>query len=197
MKKLLFPIIFILLVFAAVNFCSAQTIEIPNPLQDVSEVQDLLTKVLDWLRTVIVAISLIFIVIGALFYITSAGNDKRMETAKSAITASLIGLAIGLAAPTFLKEITTILGYGATEEEVTAAKSFAEIALSTLEFLLSIVGVLAIIMLVAGGIMYLSSAGDEDRIKKAKGIVLYSIIGIVVALGALVLVTQIAKLIAA
>lgn len=187
-------IIFIALAFVLANFCVAQEIKIDPPISSTS-IEELLTKVLDWLRTIIIALSMIFIVIGALLYITSAGNDKRMETAKSAITASLIGLAIGLAAPTFLKEITTILGSSAPGVDPNT-KTFAEIALSTLEFLLSLVGVLGIIMSVIGGMAYLSSGGDEKRIDSAKAIIKYSIIGIIVALGALVTVTQLTKLIA-
>ena len=57
-------------------------------------------------------------------------------------------------------------------------------------FGLSIVGVIGIIMLVVGGIMYLSSAGDEDRIDTGKKIVKYSLIGIFLSLASLVIVTQ-------
>lgn len=116
-----------------------------------------------------------------------------MKTAKGAITAAMIGLAIGLAAPSFLKEIGTVLGWGAVSSTAVAgAATLSQIATSVLNFLLSIVGVLAIIMLVVGAIMYLTAAGDEDRIDTGKKIVTYSIIGIAVALSALVIVSQIA-----
>ena len=49
-------------------------------------------------------------------------------------------------------------------------------------------------MMIVGGVMYLTSAGDEDRIDTAKKIILYSIIGIAVSLAALVIVRQIAAL---
>lgn len=41
--------------------------------------------------------------------------------------------------------------------------------------------------------MYMTSAGDEDRMDTGKKIVQYSIIGIAIALGSLVLVTQLAR----
>ena len=101
--------------------------------------------------------------------------------------------AIGLAAPSFLKEIGSVLGWGAVNSSAVAgAVTLSQIATNVLNFLLSIVGILAIIMLVVGGIMYLTAAGDEDRIDSGKKIVKYSIIGIVVALAALVIVSQIA-----
>lgn len=163
-----------------------------NPLQ-FGTVEDLLTNVMGVIQNIIVVLALVFIVIGAILYITSAGDEGRMKTAKGAITAAMIGLAIALAAPSFLKEIGTVLGWGSVESgAVAGALTLSQIASKVLAFLLSIVGVLGIIMLVIGGLVYLTAAGDENRIDTGKKIVLYSIIGITVAMAALVLVTQIA-----
>jgi fumarate reductase subunit D len=170
------------------------SITFTNPLS-FDTVEGFLASVLSTIRGIIVVLSIIFIIIGGIFYITSAGSESRMKVAKAAITASMIGLAIGIAAPSFLQEISTILGWTGTSDAIPAGTlTLSQIALNFLNFLLSIVGVLAIIMLVVGGIMYLSSAGDDDRIKTAKNIVTYSIIGIIVSLAALVIVTQIATL---
>ena len=46
--------------------------------------------------------------------------------------------------------------------------------------LLSLVGVLGIIGFVVSGILYLTAAGDEDQIDKAKKAMMYSIIGVIV-----------------
>jgi hypothetical protein len=51
---------------------------------------------------------------------------------------------------------------------------------------LGIFGVIAIIGFAISGIMYLVAAGDEDTMKKAKQAMIYSIIGVVVALSGLV-----------
>lgn len=169
------------------------SITFTNPLQ-YGTVEEVLDSLLDTLQGIIVILSLVFIVIGAILYITSAGNDKQMTMAKGAITASMIGLAIGLAAPSFLKEIGTVLGWGPVDSSAVAgAQTLSQIARNVLDFLLSIVGVLAIIMLVVGGIMYLTAAGNEDQLDSGKKIVQYSIIGIAVALAALVIVSQIAE----
>jgi hypothetical protein len=188
---------------------TGNTIEFCNPLA-FNSVQGVLGSLLNSLQGIIVAISIVFIVIGAVLYITSAGDEERIKTAKKAITASLVGLAIGIAAPSFLKEIYTILGgtptvdcTGLTGADLTnceaanttlnAGLPLATIVLNVLNFLLSIVGALAIIMMIVGGVMYLTSGGDEEKIKSAKKITLYSIIGITVALAALVLVKAVAK----
>lgn len=172
---------------------SSTTIDFSNPLE-YDTIEGLATNILSTLRSIIVVLSIIFIVLGGIFYITSAGNENRMKVAKGAIFASMIGLAIGIAAPSFLKEISDILGWSSTSSELSDSLSLSEIALNFLNFILAIVGVLTLIMLVVGGIMYLTSAGDDDRIKTAKKIVTFSIIGIVIALASLVIVKQVADL---
>lgn len=49
-------------------------------------------------------------------------------------------------------------------------------------WLLGAVGFLGVIGFVISGILYLTAAGDEDQIDKAKKAMMYSIIGVVVAL---------------
>ncbi len=182
------------IVFAVPSDVEAGLINITNPLS-FNTVEGLLNSILGFLQGIIAILSLIMIVIGSLVYMTAAGDEKKLGTGKMIITASLIGLALALAAPSFLKQIGDILGWGTVDgSDVAGAKTLLEILQTALNFLLSVVGIIAIIMLVVGGLMYLLSAGDEERMKTGKSIVIYSLIGIAVALGALVLVTQVARL---
>ncbi len=56
------------------------------------------------------------------------------------------------------------------------------IIMRTMNWLLAILGFIGIIGFVIAGILYLTAAGDEDQISRAKNAMLYSIIGIIVAL---------------
>jgi hypothetical protein len=60
--------------------------------------------------------------------------------------------------------------------------NFTTIIRSLLNYLLIFIGIAAVLGFVVAGIMYITAAGDEDRVKSAKNMMLYSIIGIVVAL---------------
>jgi hypothetical protein len=62
-----------------------------------------------------------------------------------------------------------------------------------LNFLLGIVGILSMIGLVWGGSTYLTAYGDEKRIESGRKMITASIIGIVIALGALAIVNQLAE----
>jgi hypothetical protein len=124
----------------------------------------------------------------------SAGDEKMITRAKACWTAAVIGFAIAIAAPTFLKEVKTILGAKDTSD-VAGAVSLLQIATNVLNLLLSIVGIISIISLVVGGGMYMTAYGDEKKIETAKKIVTYAIIGITVAMASLIIITQVASVI--
>lgn len=166
-------------------------IEFTNPLK-YDTVEAVVGSFLTTLQGIIVTLAIVFIVIGGILYITSGGNEKRMELGKNALLAAMIGLAIGIAAPSFLLEIYTILGGNPSSVPAPEGQRLSTIVLNVLNFLLSIVGTLALIMLIVGGIMYIGASGSEDIADKAKGTIKYAIIGIAIALAALVIVKQIA-----
>lgn len=175
---------------------TTETFEFANPLK-YDTVQEVLGVALQAMKNVIVLLALVFLVLGAVLYIVSSGNDKMIGTAKKMILAAMVGLAIGIAAPSFLKEIATILDWGGTGEEIPTevqeAQTLSDIAGNTLNFLLSMTGILGIVMIVVGGLMYFAAAGDEKRADTAKKIVTFSIVGVAVALSALIIVRTIAN----
>jgi len=60
--------------------------------------------------------------------------------------------------------------------------SVTELVLQITSVLMTIVAAAAVIMLIIAGIMYALSAGDEEKMQKAKRIILWSVIGLIVAL---------------
>jgi len=71
------------------------------------------------------------------------------------------------------------------------APNISQLLLNILNFLLQIFGIIAIIALAVSGIFYLVSSGNEDQIKLAKKVSLYSIIGITVALTGMIIIKTI------
>ena len=174
---------------------SASGTTFTNPL-GFTTVSQLLSSVLSNMMGIIAIISIIFIVLGGLMYMMSAGNETMITRAKKTWTGAVIGLSIAIAAPTFLKTIQAILGGSGTtatsaESWVSSALSLHDIAVNVLNLLLSIFGIVAMISMLVGGIMYLTSGGDERKIDKGKDIFKYSLIGIIVALSALVIIHQV------
>lgn len=54
--------------------------------------------------------------------------------------------------------------------------------------MLYIVGIGAVIMIIYGGIIYVISAGESGKINQAKTIIMYSVVGLVIAMSAFVIV---------
>lgn len=57
-----------------------------------------------------------------------------------------------------------------------------------LSVVFAVIGVIAVIMIVIGGIHYMTSQGDTQKLQKAKNTILYGIIGMVIALLAFAIV---------
>ncbi|MFZ2126003.1 MAG: pilin [Candidatus Microsaccharimonas sp.] len=52
---------------------------------------------------------------------------------------------------------------------------------NVINVLLFVVGIISVVMIIIGGIMYATSAGDSGAVTKAKNTILYAVIGLVVA----------------
>lgn len=76
---------------------------------------------------------------------------------------------------------------------ITEAPSVSSVGMNVLNFLLSVVGIIAIISLVLAGIMYVTAQGDEKRMRVAKKSAQYTILGIILAMGAMVVIAFVGK----
>ena len=74
-------------------------------------------------------------------------------------------------------------------ENPLSAKNFCELLTKISIAVAGLVGAISVIMIIVAGIMYLLSAGNPDRINKAKTAFFYAIMGIVIALSAGAIVT--------
>lgn len=187
---------------------STTEIEFANPLSYTS-VEGLLSAVMTAFQGIVVLLALIFFIWGAIVYMTSAGSDDRIKSGKNAMFASLIGMALGIAAPSLLKTVGALLGWGTEEncanitdatakatceETITAAPTIGTIGINVLEFLLGIVGILGMIMIVVGGVMYFTAGANEKNEEAAKKMVKFAVIGLALALASMVIVKQVAEL---
>ncbi len=171
---------------------AADSANFTNPLTFTS-IEEVMTSLLTNLQTLMVTLAILFIVIGGIIYIMSAGNPGKITLAKNCIFGAVIGLALALAGPSFLTEIKTILQADAIPDP--GGLTLTEIVTNILEFVLSIFGLIAIIVLVIAGGMYFAAGGSERNKETAKKMVQYAVIGIIVALSSLVIVNEISTII--
>jgi hypothetical protein len=68
-----------------------------------------------------------------------------------------------------------------------------ELALRIINFFLAFLGLVAVIMIIYAGILYVTAAGEEGPVGTAKKIILYAVIGIVIIALSFALVNTILK----
>lgn len=131
-----------------------------------------------------------YVIYGGYLYIFASGDPGKVSNGKKTLTHAFIGLAIVLLANVILNairialignttlnqncanEITPGSGYGCIEPGALVA--------NTIQWVISIAGIVALVFVVIGGISYMTSAGDPGKVKKAKDTILYALIGLVI-----------------
>lgn len=71
--------------------------------------------------------------------------------------------------------------------------SLRDLVLKIVNFFLGFLGLLAVIMVIYGGFLYISSAGNDEKVGQAKKILLYAVLGIVVIVVSFALVNTLLK----
>lgn len=135
-----------------------------------------------------------YVIYGGYLYIFAAGDPTKAATGKKALSQAFIGLAITLSSYIILNAIRIALRTGGnldlsacltTENGVIGTKCYqladaGSILLSAIQWIIGIAGAVALIFVVYGAISYITSAGDPQKISKAKNLIMYSLIGLAI-----------------
>jgi hypothetical protein len=57
-----------------------------------------------------------------------------------------------------------------------------ELIIKIVKYLVGVLGIIALVMVVYGGFQYIYSAGNSDRLQKARDTIIYAIIGMVIVI---------------
>ena len=74
------------------------------------------------------------------------------------------------------------LGCVKTDDMIDEIDGDGGIIHTIINVMLYIIGILSVIMIIWGGITYTTSRGKDDKVKTAKNTILYSVVGLVVAM---------------
>ncbi len=115
-----------------------------------------------------------FVIFGGIQYMIGQGDPVKVAKGKKTITNSVIGLIVVMSASIISGAIADIVS-GAHQS---GDNFFLEIFNKVFVW----AGIIAVIMVIYGGIQYITSTGNPQGITKAKTTILYSIIGLLVVL---------------
>jgi type IV secretory pathway VirB2 component (pilin) len=130
-------------------------------------------------------IALFFILYGGFLFITGGGNASQVEKARKSIFNAVIGLVISMGAIAItnlifgsLASSTVVNSYGVQEI------NSDDLLRNVINLVYYVAGIVAVIVIIIAGIMYSTSVGDSGRITRAKNMILYSVIGLVILIAA-------------
>ncbi len=162
-------------------------------------------NILQDLAVVAAYLTIGFVIYGGYQYLLARGSTEKALNGKKTIITAFIGLAITMLASVIFSAIKFALtnGQGANTGNVTLSDGTVISGIpnvdpnlaftSTLSWVISIAGLVAVIFIVYGGALYISSRGEPQKIETAKKTLMYSMIGLVlvgVSQAAIALVTN-------
>ena len=82
---------------------------------------------------------------------------------------------------------------GALDDNISKSESIKDLIIGWIKFLLPLSALLAVIGIIWSGFLYITAFGDDGQTEKAKKIIFYVVIGIVLMLGAYAIVNTIMR----
>lgn len=127
-------------------------------------------------------VAVAFIIVGGFKYILSAGSPDDSVKARKTILNAVVGLVISIFSVAIVNVVTTALAGGVDANGIpTVAADNATLA-NILNTVYSWAGIIAVLMIIIGGLMYIISGGNQSNITKAKDTIVYSVVGLIVVI---------------
>ena len=160
----------------------AQGIQVPDKLPTTALNESTVNSIINFILQIAGALSLVFIMISAVKFSTSGGDPQAISSARRTIIYSLVGLTISVSAFTIL----SIVGQEARDVASEANPFFGPdgIVTTVVSWLGYVVGAASVIGIIYGAIRYITSAGQSQSAQAARSTIIYSLVGIAVAMSA-------------
>lgn len=119
-----------------------------------------------------------------------------MKSTKSIIKQTLLVFALMIGAITAFSILPDAFAASGAITDVdrpgiVAGGGLRGVVLTIINYFLGFLGLLAVIMIIYGGVTYVSSGGKDETVGNAKKIIMYSIVGIIIILLSFVIVNTV------
>lgn len=152
--------------------------------------------VIVFIKYLIGAIAVAMVVINGVKLVAGGGEEENIKKARNGIIYALGGLLTMYFANIVVNKIFYKLDkdiYSGLEgvTPVTDLKEGLGELVGVTNFIVSFVGPILFLLLLVGGAMYLSSGGDEEKMNKAKRLIISALIGVIVIYGAFAIISTV------
>jgi hypothetical protein len=155
-------------------------------LGEVSTFGDFVSLVWNYGSQVIIGLAVLFIVVGAFFYVASMGNEERVSQGKQMIFGSLIAVAIVIFSGVLVRTLHT-----PTQGTSGYLSDVPTVIQNATNILVGSIGAFAVLMMIYAGFLYVTAQGETEKITKATSALRYSIIGLITGALAYVIVNNV------
>lgn len=165
---------------------------VQKPLESEIDIEQIILGLSSVILEIIGAVAIIVIVIGASFWVFSAGNEKAIEQGKRAVEYSVIGLVVILFSYSIVR-LLSLAAYGGTNGLLEG--NLLEVApyMKMAGTMIYILGPASLVAIMASGYTIMVSQ-DDDYMVKAKRILMWAVAGLIMALMAYAVVELILEI---
>lgn len=175
----------------------AQAIPLQNPLGNIGSPVEIFARITVVLSLFTGILALVFFVLGGFRILTAAGIQEKFAKGKTMILYSAIGFIVTISSYYILITLVNILTQGQTTGLTTASGLVDPLGMDLsdptsgpafygrriLGYLVGSLGTVTLLVFVYAGWLWLTAAGNEEKVAKAKQTILYGVIGLVAILG--------------
>jgi len=138
----------------------------------------IINAVLSFLGLIFIAL----IIYGGYMWMFSGGNEQNIDKAKKILTNSSIGVAIVLASAAISQLVISTINQGDVDVEdwMSSDRSVGDIIIAIINIALSIFGILFTGMIIYSGYVWMFSGGNEEKVAKARKMLVSSVVGAVI-----------------
>jgi hypothetical protein len=144
-------------------------------LGSVSNFGDFVSLIWSYGSQVILALAVFFIILGAFFYVASAGNEDRISQGKQMIFGSFIAIAIVIFSGVLIRTL-----HRPAEGTTGYLSDVPNVINNASNILVGLIGAFTVLMLIYGGLMYITARGDSEKINKAHSALRYAVYGLII-----------------
>ena len=79
------------------------------------------------------------------------------------------------------------------DESLTSSSDVREFVIKIVNFALGFLGLIAVIIVIYGGVLYVTAAGEDEKMQKGKKAITYAVIGLLIVMGSFALVNTVIR----
>jgi hypothetical protein len=142
-----------------------------------SNVVQLANNVANYIFTLAIPLGVIMIIWAGVLFMTAAGNEQKITTARRALTWSIVGIVVAFIGKGWTTIVNNIIG-----GQITTTQGVLEALNRAANYIFSFAVALGVIMIIWAGVLFMSSGGSEQKVTLARRALTWGLVGAAIAI---------------